>query len=424
MVWLAVAFGNGGSAAESPPLTIAGELVHFTDLRCLGDGTVAAGASIGTDGALLHSADGGLNWSVAVRGGELAGVAPSFFDDPADASQRGGLLRVTGFRSTHLLQFGYPLGATLESSDGGRNWSVAPTRLPQKLRSNDPVAKVISPIVVDSDGRLASARHSPEPAVLLSDDKGATWSETRLPRAETSLYHLVGDGRGRLVAVGALQPVFGSGRLVVAQSDDSGRTWSVAMDEPADHLACSPRLIGRVSGGLMIYNPCRDYGKRYYLSSDGGRTWSTRVFERRFRGAFEKIEAIDDRRWVALSQEGPNLSLTAWVSENGGEDWRGRGTGFAALSGNLWLHMQAMLPLPGGIVLAYVGDGQLLRSEDRGDSWKLIDTGLPRKTTLFMSSICTDGQGLVVLAGNKGMQVRSTDAGITWQRGRLAQIPP
>lgn len=424
LLWLALALSGGDSTAEEPSLAVSGELVHFWDLRCLGDDAVAAGATIGTDGALLHSADGGLGWSVVARGGDLADVTPSFFDEPGDSGKKERPLRVTGYRSTGLLQFNHPLGPSLASSDGGRRWSAAPTRLPSVLHSRDPVARVPSPIVVDAAGRWATIRRAPEPAVLLSDDQGATWTLARVPRIEEELYHLIGDGRARLVAVGSLKPTFGSARLVVAQSDDGGRTWSVAMDEPADHLACSPRLVGRIDGALMIHNPCRDYGQRFYRSSDGGRTWSAHVFERHFRGAFEKVEAIDDRRWIALSQEGPNRSLVAWVSDNGGVDWRGQRTGFAAQSGDLWLHMQATLSMPGGIVLAYVGDGQLLRSDDRGESWKLIDTGLPRKTTLFMSSSCTDGQRLVVLAGNKGMQVRSADAGLTWQRGRLATAPP
>lgn len=418
-LWLAVVLGASGAVAEDSPIKFSGDPIHFSDLRCLGDGIVVAAATIGTDGALLHSSDGGLRWSVVARGGELAGVTPNFVEFPY--AERPELLRATGYRG--VVRFVYPLGPMLESADGGKSWSTAPPLLPAALRSNDPVARVHAPIVVDSNGRLAVARSYPDPAVLLSDDRGATWAESPVPGIETTLYHLVGDGRGRLVAVGGKQPRFGSARLRVVQSDDSGRTWSIAMDEGADHLACSPRLIGQVNSALMIYNPCHDYGKRYYLSGDGGRKWSPRVFERHFRGAYELVAAIDNRRWVALSQEGPNRSIFAWISDNAGEDWRGLPTRFAAQSGDLWLHMQTMLPLPNGGVLAYIGDGQLLRSEDRGESWKLIDTGLPRRTTLFMGSACTDGKGLVVLAGNKGMQVRSTDSGLTWQRGRMAPAP-
>lgn len=86
--------------------------------------------------------------------------------------------------------------------------------------------------------------------------------------------------------------------------------------------------------------------------------------------------------------------------------------------------MQTIVALPGGFVLAYIGDGQVLRSDDRGDSWKLVDTGLPRQMTLCISAACTDGKGLVVLAGNYGILLRSTDSGLTWQRGRMAVSAP
>jgi len=285
------------------------------------------------------------------------------------------------------------------------------------------VALAPSPVAVDAVGRLAVARLYPDPAVLLSDDRGINWSETRVPDIDTALYHLVTDGRGVLVAVGAVKPTFGSNRLVIARSGDSGRTWKTAMNEPADHLTCSPRLIGQVNAALMVYNPCRASGKRYYLSNDGGHNWVARVFGPG-RGAFELVGDVGGGRWVALSQEGPNRALFAWTTDNGGEDWRGQSTGIAVRSGNLWLHMQTIVVLPGGIVLAYIGDGQLLRSEDRGASWGVVDTGLPSGLTLFMSTACTSSKLIVVLAGNNGTVLRSIDAGLTWQQGRMAESPP
>jgi hypothetical protein len=34
---------------------------------------------------------------------------------------------------------------------------------------------------------------------------------------------------------------------------------------------------------------------------------------------------------------------------------------------------------------------------------------------------CTDGKGLVVLAGAYGLATRSLDGGLTWQAGRMAE---
>lgn len=421
--WVAVGMLAGTCAAVEAPIAGGEDPAHFSDLRCLADGAVVAAATLGSDGALLRSADGGLHWTIVKRGGELAKLRPVFVDDPLGSGGGQAALRATGYRAVSPLQFDAGLGPTLASSDGGRTWVPAAAALPAPLRTNDASALAPSPIVVDAAGRLAVARLYPDPAVLVSDDRGIGWTEARVPGIETALFQLATDGRGALVAVGSARPVFGSARLVIARSDDGGRSWQTAMAEPADHLACSPRLLGRVDAALMVYNPCRDRGKRYYLSGDGGRSWVARVFGPG-RGAFELAADVGAGRWVALSQEGPNRAIFAWTTDNGGVDWRGQPSGIAARSGNLWLHMQTMLALPGGVVLAYVGDGQVLRSDDRGASWRAVDTGVLHGTTRFMGAACTDGQGLVVLAGNHGAVLRSIDAGLTWQQGRLAVSPP
>jgi photosystem II stability/assembly factor-like uncharacterized protein len=423
VVWLVAILAAGSCPAIEAPINSGGDPAHFSDLRCLADGAVVAAATIGSEGALLRSGDEGLHWTLVKRGGELTHVRPNFVDNPFTTESGQGTLRVSGYGSTSPLQFETLLALTLESTDGGQTWTRSTAALPMQLRTNDSAARVPSPVVVNAEDRLAVARLYPEPALLFSNDRGGSWAETRVPGIDTALYHVATDGRGVVVAVGAVQPLFGSSRLVVARSDDSGNTWTTAMNEPADHLACRPRVIGQVDAALMVYNPCRDRGKRYYLSGDDGRHWSARVFGPG-RGAFELVGDLGDGRWVALSQEGPNRAIFAWTTDNGGEDWRGQPTGIAARSGNLWLHMQTILALPGGIVLSYIGDGQLLRSEDRGDSWRLVDTGLPRGTTLFMSAACNRGKAMVVLAGNNGTVIRSIDGGLTWQQGRMAESPP
>lgn len=405
-------------AADGDVLSVSGEPVHILDLRCNADRSVAATASIGADGALLHSSDGGQTWSIALRGGDLKGVAPRFFDDPRDQPDTNGPLVAAGYQSIGLVPWTYPLAGWVRSTDAGRTWATTQPRLPAQ-DSRDPIGLLPPLVVVDSTGRLATTRQLPSPALLTSDDHGATWSETRLPQIDTDVYHLFGDGRGRLVAVGGAKSVFGANRLLVMQSDDSGKTWSVAMNEVVDHLACHPRAIAGPAGEMMIYNACPEFGKRYYLSSDGGRTWGARQFQRYARGAFELIGAVEGNRWLAISKEARG-SLFAWISDNGGIDWRGEPTGFAILTGNPWLHMQSIMVLPGGKVLAYVGDGQLLRSTDRGDSWQLIETGLPRKQTFWMGAHCTDGRETVILGGSKGMLIHSSDGGVSWKRGQFA----
>jgi photosystem II stability/assembly factor-like uncharacterized protein len=410
------------AACASPQLPVSGERVQIHELHCNADQSVVAtasmrgpGAMMETEGALLHSPDAGLTWAVTSRGGDLRGITPRFFNDPRDGSEANRPLVVTGYKFG--FQWTYQLGGWKKSTDSGRTWTPIPARLPA-VGSMDPVGWPPPVVVVDATGRLATIRKAPSPTLLTSDDQGATWGETRLP-AISDLYDLSTDGRGRLIAVGwTTSPLksFGAYRTVIVQSDDSGKTWSVAMDEIGTG-PCVPSVIGTPDGPMLINYGCAGSDRLYFFSADGGRTWQARRFNRYAYGAFELVTALDDKRWVAISIDG--RSLVAWTSDNGGDEWRGHATGFAILSGGQQLYSRSIVTLPGGVLLAYVADGQALRSADRGETWKLIDTGLPRNGNYELQASCTDGHKLVVLGGGQGMLVRSLDGGLTWERGRL-----
>jgi photosystem II stability/assembly factor-like uncharacterized protein len=410
------------AACASPQLPVSGERVQIHELHCNADQSVVAtasmrgsGAMLETEGALLHSPDAGLTWAVTSRGGDLRGITPRFFNDPRDGSEANRPLVVTGYKFG--FQWTYQLGGWKQSTDSGRTWTPIPARLPA-VGSMDPVGWPPPVVVVDATGRLATIRKAPSPTLLTSDDQGATWGETHLP-AISDLYDLSTDGRGRLIAVGwTTSPLkaFGAYRTVMLQSDDSGKTWSVAMDEIGTE-PCVPSIIGTPDGPMLVNYGCAGSDRHYFFSADGGRTWQARRFNRYAYGAFELVTALDDKRWVAISIDG--RSLVAWTSDNGGDEWRRHATGFAILSGGQQLYSRSIVTLPGGVLLAYVADGQALRSADRGETWKLIDTGLPRNGNYELEAGCTDGHKLVVLGGGQGMLVRSLDGGLTWERGRL-----
>ncbi|MDO8456351.1 MAG: sialidase family protein [Burkholderiaceae bacterium] len=410
------------TACATPHLPMSGERVQIHELHCNADQSVVAtasmrvpGAMLETEGALLYSPDGGLTWSVTARGDNLRGITPRFFNDPRDGSEANRPLVVTGYKSG--FQWTYPLGGWMKSTDSGSTWASIPARLPA-VGSQDPVGWPPPLVVVDETGRLATIRKAPSPALLTSDDNGATWSETRLPAID-GLNDLSAEGRGRLIAVGwSTSPAkaFGAFRTVVVQSDDSGKTWSVAMDEVGTG-PCVPSIIGTPDGPMLINYGCAESDRHYFFSADGGRTWQARRFNRYAYGAFELVTAVDEKRWAAISIDG--RSLVAWTSDNGGDAWRDHATGFAIRSGSRQLYSRSIVTLPGGVLLAYVADGQILRSADRGESWRLIDSGLPRDGNYALDARCTDGHKLVVLGGGQGMLIRSLDGGLTWERGRF-----
>lgn len=410
------------TACATPQLPVSDGMVQIHELHCNADQSVVAtgsmrvpGEMLETEGALLRSPDGGITWSVSTRGGDLSGITPRFFTDPRDGSDANRPLVVTGYKSG--FQWTYQLGGWKKSTDSGRTWTSIPARLPA-VGSRDPIGWPPPLVVVDGTGRLATIRKAPSPALLTTDDNGVTWREALLPEI-SDLSDLSTNGRGRLIAVGwtsALLKAFGAFRTVVVQSDDSGRTWSVAMDEIGTGN-CSPSIVGNPDGPMLINYGCAEGDRLYFFSADGGRTWQGRRFNRYAYGPFELLTVLDDKRWVAISIDG--RSLVAWTSDNGGDAWRGHATGFAIRSGSRHLYSRSIVTLPGGVLLAYVADGQILRSADRGESWRLIDTGLPRAGNYELDASCTDGHKLVVLGGGQGMLVRSLDGGLTWERGRL-----
>jgi len=115
VVWLVAILAAGSCAAIEATISSGGDPAHFSDLRCLADGTAVAAATAGSEGALLRSSDGGLHWTLVKRGGELAGIRPNFVDDPLATDRGQGALRVTGYRSISPLQFDTRLGVALES---------------------------------------------------------------------------------------------------------------------------------------------------------------------------------------------------------------------------------------------------------------------------------------------------------------------
>ena len=410
-----------GCATELP---IPGETVQILDVHCNADKSVAAtalmrapGATLKTEGAVLYSPDGGLTWSVAMRGGDLRDVAPRFFSDPRGASVANSPLFVTGYKSSGF-QWNYQLGGWIQSTDSGQTWVATQSRLPV-VSSADPLGWPPSLIVVDGTGRLATIGEST--TLLTSDDQGATWTEMQLPGFDffSKLYDVRSDGRGRLVVVGGTSsPLkkFGANRTVVVLSEDSGKTWSVAMDQPSS-AGCRPHIIGTPDGLMLINIRCHAGDRHYFFSVDGARTWQERRFFRYSHGPFELVRTFDDKNWIAISIDG--RSLVAWISGNGGEEWRSYATGFTIHSGNPHLEEQSMITLPDGVVLAYVSDGQILRSGDRGKSWRIVDTGLPHGGTYSLGASCSDEKGMIILGGEQGVLIRSLDAGLRWERGRL-----
>ena len=133
------------AACVTPQLPMSGETVAINELRCNADKSVAAtatlripGTVLQTGGAILHSPDGGLTWSIAASGERLGDVTPWFFTDPRDGTAATRPLIVTGYKSSGLLEWTYQLAGWMQSTDAGRTWAAIAPRLPV-VGSRDPI---------------------------------------------------------------------------------------------------------------------------------------------------------------------------------------------------------------------------------------------------------------------------------------------
>ena len=177
-----------------------------------------------------------------------------------------------------------PLLGLIRSGDGGRSW--------------DPVSLLGEADfhVLRAAGRRVLGINSADGRLLVSSDSGATWRRSLLPEPLTDVVAHPGDGR-RLI---------GSGRQGIHSSPDAGESWSRIAPHPAGLLAwpsadrlllldgqgtlhSSPdagrtfQRVGALGGppaafaahGAELYVALHD--NRILLSSDGGRSWRTRV---------------------------------------------------------------------------------------------------------------------------------------------------
>jgi photosystem II stability/assembly factor-like uncharacterized protein len=191
----------------------------------------------------------------------------------------------------------------------------------------------------------------------------------------------------------ALWGIFGGG--LVAHSDDSGLSWSIARQFPAQvyALALAPGNPGR------LYLGSREGVLR---SDDDGNGWQ---LVSRAAPQLAHVSSL----WVDPSRPLTVLAGTwrrAYRSDDGGESWRGVFTGMAEDSQVFSLRS----PLGDPRQVWASTCGWVYRSQDGGARWVRHQNGLgERRTPSF--SILLNGE---LIAGTVAGAYASTDGGETW----------
>ena len=227
----------------------------------------------------------------------------------------------------------------------------------------------------------------------------------------------------------------------VWKTENAGTTWTSLFDGQGSYsigsLGLDPSDPSRIWVGTGENHGGRHlgYGDGIYLSEDGGKTWKNMGLKQS-----ERIGKIivhpDDSNTVWVAAQGPIWSpggeRGVYKTTDGGETWelvlssdnRYTGAGDLMIDPSNPDRLYATTWQRHRTVAAYVGGGPesgIWRSEDGGETWKELKTGLPKgnmgKIGITISPIQTD----VVYAAietdrREGGIWRSTDRGSSWTK--------
>ena len=218
-------------------------------------------------------------------------------------------------------------------------------------------------------------------------------------------------------------PVFGGRGGSTWASNDLGVTWHPATVDQARtaQTALRPPYVRdpRVPSIRYRIKHLRGSGTRLQVSTDGGRTFTT-------RGELGGVSPANGVVLMALPtarQATLLASVTRGAGGTNGGLWR------STDGGRRWVRLPAFTSpsevtrVPGHPTRAYVGDEstqRLYRTDDAGATWRTIGAGMPRSYDMGSSLAIVSGQPDRLLNMVDRTVYRSQDAGASWSRlGRV-----
>jgi photosystem II stability/assembly factor-like uncharacterized protein len=275
----------------------------------------------GTRTVLFGTADGGRTWW---KSGSIAGAEPVAV---AFASQNQGWL----LESMGAAMSQNPV-RLYRSSDGGRSWSLAAR---SATKSGGPLNGSGLPVACDKTGVAASPAPagsqtgigwitsycpaSLADAVLVSHDGGAHWASVPLP-LPASLCEQSGcevtepqfGGHTTFLVIWAFPD-----QALLLVTTDGGATWRIVI--LPDRAGPYPRLrfFGESDGIAVSAGAQGTIGRTFYLTSDGGRTWTPVAQGRRFGSStsFDFVSSAIGFAWV------PNEAAVMYQTSSSGRSW-------------------------------------------------------------------------------------------------------
>jgi len=229
--------------------------------------------------------------------------------------------------------------------------------------------------------------------ILYSDDQGKTWTQAKVPTRQllTAVY-FVDDKHGWAVGHDAQ----------ILASSDGGANWSKQFEDLAREAPLLDVWFKDASTGFAV----GAYGA-LLTTLDGGQHWED---------ASDRLDNEDQYHLNGITEvAGSGLFVVGeagamFRSADDGETWEKLEGPY---QGSLFGAIGTGQP---GTLLVYGLRGNLYRSTDFGDTWEPIELKAARGPLEFgLANATLLEDGSLVLVGNGGSVMRSTDDGLTFQ---------
>lgn len=187
---------------------------------------------------------------------------------------------------------------------------------------------------------------------------------------------------------------------VVLLSDDQGKTFRQARAVPVSSTLTGVSFADERNGWAVGH-----WGV-ILRTSDGGESWTLQRSDTREDRPLFSVHFFDDKEGIAVG-----LWSLVLATRDGGRHWEPLSLPAPPDGGKADRNLlSAFADAHGGLYVA-AERGMVLRSDDRGRSWRYLDTGYKGS---FWSGVALRN-GAVLVGGLRGSLYRSADGGAHWQ---------
>lgn len=299
------------------------------------------------DQTVYRLASSALPWQPALHLGEQGDEVYDLAYDPVDPSLAYATTRLSGF---------------WRSADGGATWAPANAGLPVSATLS--VSATLRGLAAGPTGALYVGQTGAPGRLYTSADGGDSWSPLNDALTFSSIHAFAADPSDPDVVYAG---VWGGGTW---KTEDGGDSWALLSEAPVSSAA----LAVDPANPQTVYATDRT-APTLWQSADGGQHWW-----RRFDAGpgYTRLQAL------ALDPHHPNTVYVSAFKPGGygadGSLFRLTRAGHADVTGSLprVVISLAIPPDQPGLILASTHVYGLYRSTDGGQSWQVIEDGLPK----------------------------------------------